>query len=69
MEQILANLGVDSSALVLLPEGSLPVELSARNLPDVKTLRAQYLNIRDLFNYDYVVMPLSAVQAIEAFLG
>lgn len=69
MEQVLANLGVDSSALVLLPEGSLPVELSVRNLPDVKTLRAQYLNIRDLFTYDYVVMPLSAVQAIEAFLG
>ena len=69
MEQVLANLGIDSSVLVLLPEGSLPVELSARNLPDVKTLRAQYLNIRDLFTYDYVVMPLSAVQAIEAFLG
>ncbi len=69
MEQVLANLGVDSSALVLLHEESLPVELSIRNLPDVKTLRAQYLNIRDLFTYDYIIMPLSAVQAIEAYLG
>lgn len=69
MEQVLANLGVDSSALVLLPEKSPPVEMSARNLPDVKTLRAQYLNIRDLFTYDYVIMPLSAIQAIEAYLG
>ncbi len=69
MEEVLANLGVDSSALVLLPEESFQVEMSARNLPDVKTLRAQYLNIRDLFTYDYVIMPLSAVQAIEAFLG
>jgi len=69
MEQILANLSVDSSALILLPEQNAGVELSARNLSDVKTLRAQYLNVRDLFNYDYVVMPLASVQAIEAFLG
>ena len=42
-------LAIPSSALVLLPEKNENVERSVRNLPDVKYLRAQYLNIRDLF--------------------
>jgi len=32
---------------------------SVRNLPQVRTLVAQYLNVRDLLNFDYVVMPLA----------
>ncbi|HDD24559.1 MAG TPA: 50S ribosomal protein L4 [Chloroflexi bacterium] len=55
--------------LLLLPERNEPVEKSARNLPYVKTLRAGYLNIRDLLTYDYVVMPLEALHVIEDILG
>lgn len=69
MRQVLDNLAADGTALILLPERNEAVELSARNLPDVKTLRAHYLNVRDLLTYDYVVMPVSAIQAIESFLG
>jgi len=69
MRQVLDNLAGDGTALILLPERNEAVELSARNLPDVKTLRAHYLNVRDLLTYDYVVMPVSAIQAIESFLG
>lgn len=69
MRQVLDNLTGDGTALILLPERNEAVELSARNLPDVKTLRAHYLNVRDLLTYDYVVMPVSAIQAIESFLG
>lgn len=69
MAEILANLSADSSTLILLPDRNEAVELSTRNLPDVKTLRAQYLNVRDLFAYDYLVMPVSAIEAIESFLG
>lgn len=69
MRQVLDNLAGGGSTLILLPERNEMVELSARNLPDVKTLRAHYLNVRDLLTYDYVVMPVSAIQAIESFLG
>jgi large subunit ribosomal protein L4 len=69
MEAILGGLAVQSSALILLPEANLAVQKSAANIPDVKTLRAQYLNIRDLLGYDVLVMPVSAVKAIESYLG
>lgn len=62
--------GGAASAVILMPDGdNTIVEKSANNLPHVKTLRAQYLNIRDLIGCDYVVMPLAALDIIEGFLG
>lgn len=69
MEAFLGGLNVDTSALILLPEANDIVRKSAANISDVKTLRAQYLNVRDLLKYDYVVLPLGAVKAIEGYLG
>ncbi len=69
MEAVLANLSLDDSVLVLLPERNWAVERSVRNLPHVKTLRAQYLNVRDLLQYRYVLMPLGALDVIRGFLG
>lgn len=69
MEAILGGLTVTSSALILLPEANRTVTKSAANIPDVKTLRTSYLNVRDLLQYDFLVMPVSAVKAIEAHLG
>jgi large subunit ribosomal protein L4 len=69
MEAILDNLDVDSTALILLPERNNNVEKSANNLPYVKTLGAQYLNVRDILGYDYLIMPLGALQVIETILG
>jgi large subunit ribosomal protein L4 len=61
-------LGV-TKGLVVLPGRLEAVEKSARNLPDVKTLHAGYLNIRDIFKYDQLVMPLDALEFIKAWLG
>jgi large subunit ribosomal protein L4 len=69
MVGILNRLGVDDSALLLLPQRDENVEKSARNIPYVKTLRASYLNVRDLLNYDYLVVPLEALEVIEGILG
>jgi large subunit ribosomal protein L4 len=57
------------SVLILLPEANEGVEKSVRNLPKVKTLRANYLNIRDLLQYDRVLMPLGAIDVIQSYLG
>lgn len=67
--QLLDNLQISGSAIILLPERNENVEKSARNLENVKTLRAGYLNIRDLLGHNYVIMPKDAVSQIESFLG
>lgn len=69
IESLLGNLKIPSSALILLGEANPTVQKSAANIPDVKTLRAQYLSVRDLLGYDFVVIPLGAVKAIEGYLG
>ncbi|NJN93551.1 MAG: 50S ribosomal protein L4 [Anaerolineales bacterium] len=67
--QLLDNLQVSGSAVILLPERNENVEKSARNLENVKTIRAGYLNIRDLLGHSYVIIPKDAVTQIESFLG
>lgn len=69
MVQLLKNLQAVESAIILLPERNENVEKSARNLENVKTLRAGYLNIRDLLGHRYVIMPKDVVSVIESFLG
>jgi large subunit ribosomal protein L4 len=45
------------------------VQRSVNNLPDAKTLRASYLNIRDLLKYDRVIVPLDALEVIKQIWG
>jgi large subunit ribosomal protein L4 len=70
MVETLGRISSDAGkTLILLSERNTPVELSVRNLPTAKTLRAQYLNIRDLMNYDTLVMPLASLEVVEMLLG
>ena len=66
---VLDNLQVVSSALVLLPERDANVEVSARNVPDVKTLMATCMNVIDILNHDTLILPVRAVPVIERILG
>ena len=56
------------SVLMLLPERNEAVERSTRNLVKAKTLRAGYLNIRDLIKYEKVVLGLGALDQIREWL-
>ncbi len=67
--QLLSNLQISGSVVILLPERNENVEKGARNLENVKTLRAGYLNVRDLLGHNYVIMPKDALSVIESFLG
>jgi large subunit ribosomal protein L4 len=61
-----------ANVLVLIPAKDEQHELlmrSARNLPETKLLMANYLNIRDLLGCDKVIMPLSALEVIQSYLG
>ncbi len=69
ISEMLHSLNIDTSALILLPEGNPNVERSIRNLAGVQYLRAQYLNVRDLLKSNVVVLPQSALEVIEGLLG
>ncbi len=69
MVKVLDRVTGVQNALVLISGSSENVELSARNLPDVKTLRANYLNIRDLLGYQKIVMPISALEVVLGHLS
>jgi len=69
MASMLEALDVERSALLLLPEADSNIELSARNLPNVRILRASYLNVRDLLGYGTIVIPQDVLPIIESFLG
>jgi large subunit ribosomal protein L4 len=72
MAEALTRLVGTASALILIPDkngGYEGVIRSANNLPEAKTLLANYLNIRDLLGYDKVVMPLKALDVLASYLG
>lgn len=65
----LQRIAGDGSILLLLPERNENVEVSARNLSDVKALRATYLNIRDLLGHEKIIVPMASLAVIEGYLG
>ncbi len=71
MGKALKKLTGDNSALILIPDKSEsyePVIRSTNNLPNVKTLNANYLNVRDLLGYDKLIIPLKALDVISSYL-
>ncbi len=72
MVKALANLVGTSSVLVVMPEKDQAYEVvmrSADNLEDAKVLLAGYLNIRDLFTYNKLILPVKTIDALVAHLG
>ena len=72
VSQVLNKLVGNSTALVVLPQKDEAYNNAMRtikNLDDAKVLLAGYLNIRDLFSYDKVVMPVATLDALVANLG
>ena len=61
---MLKNLDV-AKALVVLEDGNVNAELSARNIADVKTAKAGTLNVFDVLKYNTVIATKAAVQNIE----
>jgi large subunit ribosomal protein L4 len=69
MRQTLNNLVGDHSALILLADKNENVERGVSNLDNAMYLRANYLNIRDLLQYDKVIVPLDALELIQGIWG
>jgi large subunit ribosomal protein L4 len=58
-----------TKTLIALGEKNDNVANSARNLPNVKTLLASYLNVVDLLTHDTLILPKSALTVVETILG
>jgi large subunit ribosomal protein L4 len=71
MARALTSLVGDASALILIPEKETfgSVIRSSNNLPDAKVLMANYLNIRDLLQFDKIIIPLSSINKIAEHFG
>lgn len=51
--------------LVVLPEVNVQMMLSLRNIPNVKVVTAQYLNVEDVLNAKYIVFHVDALKVAE----
>jgi large subunit ribosomal protein L4 len=63
-QTMLNNLNVNK-ALVILPEKDEKVILSARNIPDVRTVLVNSMNTYDIMKYNTVIVTKDAVAKIE----
>lgn len=72
MVEALNNLVGASTSLVLMPakdQAYDSVMRSANNIDNTKVLLASYLNIRDVLNFDKVVLPVKTIDALVAQFG
>lgn len=72
MAEALIKLVGNATVLLVLPEKDQSYQLATRtadNLTHTKVLLAGYLNIRDLFSYDKLILPVKALDALVANLG
>jgi large subunit ribosomal protein L4 len=69
MIKVLDVLKTEKSALIVTASPELNVIRSARNIPGVKTLPANILNVVDLLSYNNLVMTEDAVRKAEELWG
>ena len=55
-------------ALILINEANTNLELSARNLPGIKVLRTEGMNVYDILKYQNLVLVENSLNAIEGRL-
>jgi len=69
MTAVLKNLNVASKALVVTGDFAENVALSARNIPGVKFVTAEGINVLDVLKHDKLIITKDAVAKVEEVLG
>ena len=57
------------SALVVIHENDAAVELSARNIPRVKVMKIDGLNVYDVLGHDHLILTVPAAEAVKERLS
>lgn len=65
MVALLKAFGIETRALILLSGENVNLQLAARNLPHVKVLPVEGLNVYDLLYYDYVICPKDTLAKVQ----
>lgn len=68
MAKALAELKV-TSALIVIARPDEKVERSSRNIPTVKVLRVEGLNVYDLMRYEHLILTEEALKSLEQRLA
>lgn len=69
MKQVLAGLSSDNKVLVVTADYNDAVALSVRNLPGVKFVTADGVNVLDLLNHKKLIITQDAVKQVEEVLA
>jgi large subunit ribosomal protein L4 len=64
MRKMLEDLQVEK-ALIVIPQSDEKVQRAARNLPNVKVLRAEGLNVHDLLRYEHLILTEGSLKLLE----
>lgn len=62
-----AKKDIDKGVLIVLPAVDQKIITASRNLPKIKTIQADSLNIYDILNYHYLLMPKKSIKVIQEF--
>jgi large subunit ribosomal protein L4 len=65
MKAIIEKLPESRSVLIVIPDKSEIVDRAASNLPNVHTILASYVNVRDVLKYERLVVTPEAIAKIE----
>ncbi|MHB8845475.1 MAG: 50S ribosomal protein L4 [Nitrospirota bacterium] len=69
MSDLLKALGVAESALVLIAGENKNVSLASRNMPNVKVIRMENINVYDLLKYRYLITTQDALKTMQEVYG
>ena len=69
MTSVLDALKIEHSALLVTSQPETNVILSARNIPGIKTLPANLLNVVDILSHKALIMEVAAVRKAEELWG
>jgi large subunit ribosomal protein L4 len=69
MSAMLETLGVHDNALILIKSENNNLTLAARNIPSVKVLRMDNINVHDLLKYRYLITTQEALNFVQEVYG
>ena len=69
MIEIMNNLKVNKSALIVVSELTDNLVLASRNLSDIKVISANEVNTFDVVTYDYLLIAEDAIKVLEEVLA
>lgn len=69
VSELMETLGVQETALILIKAENKNLTLAARNIPSVKVLRMDNINVYDLLKYRYLVTTQDVMNAMQEVYG